>query len=124
MSSPSSLRSRWNAGCLLLFLSTAALWYPFKLLQIVIGWLVHEPAAKISPHAVRLLELAAMVLVGPFILTAFLKLRCYGLKRTLAQIYIFWLNGLRVGVFCLLVTLPYLFTEGALESDGKGPDGC
>jgi hypothetical protein len=90
-----------------------SLWLVFKLFDSKTGLLVHLAGTlKRSPASV--LEIAAMVLLGPFVLAGLIHLRIYG-WRGISRFFTFWLIGLRLGIVFLLVAFPYLLVLGAVK---------
>lgn len=116
------LRSRLNAGCVLLLMSGFALSLAFRPIDSGIHWLAEESAGlKMAPAALAAIEAIALLILGPLALGALVHILNNGLGRTLARILSFWLAGLKSGIVCLLLFLPIIIIQQVV-SHTAGPD--
>lgn len=122
------LRSRLNAGCLLLWTSGIALSLVFKPVNSAIHWIVKESAGlETPPAASTAIEVIALIVMGPLVIGALAHMWSHGVGRTFVQILSFWRAGLKSGIVCLLLALPLiilrLFLRYSAESDVAAPAG-
>lgn len=110
------LRSRLNAGCVLLLTSGVVLSLAFNSIDSTIDWITEELATlEVSPIMLAALEAVALAILGPIVLAALVHIFSKGLYRTVAQIFSFWWAGLKSGIVCLLLFLPLLIIQQAMH---------
>ena len=116
------LRARLNAGCLLLWISGVALTLVFNPIDSAIDWIAEEPATfKVAPAMLTAIEVAALVILGPIILGALVHVRSEGFYRTCARIFSFWWAGLKSGIVCLLLLVPFFIIRPAIQYVAPDP---
>jgi hypothetical protein len=64
-----------------------------------------------APAALAAIEPIALLILGPLALGALVHILNNGLGRTLARILSFWLAGLKSGIVCLLLFLPFIIIQ-------------
>jgi hypothetical protein len=115
-------RSRLNAGCALLGMSGLALSLAFRPIDSAIHWIAEESAGlKMAPAAVTAIEAIALIIMGPLMLEALVHILSNGLGRTFARTLYFWLAGLKFGIVCLLLFLPFIIIQQILRHPAE-PD--
>jgi hypothetical protein len=109
MNDVSSMRSRWEAGCLPAFVAGWLLWAALKSIDVAIDWLVGMGAGPGKPQGtLTIFKVAAFVILGPVLAMALAQLRTHGVAWSLVRFFSFWLQGVKVILFCFLVFFPYL----------------
>lgn len=116
MDNPSSLRSRWNEGILLLIGSALPLWLMYKLVDFGMGWLVQEAdELKMSPVAGVALEVTAWIVLAPILFAVWLQFSRHTLVWLFKQVCSLWLWGFKFGAFCALIALPCFALQQVAE---------
>jgi len=106
------LRSRLNAGCVLLLMSGFALAVAFRPIDSALHWIAEGSAGlKMAPAALAATEAIALLILGPLVLGALIHIVNSGFGRTFARIWSFWWAGLKSGIVGLLFFLPFLIIE-------------
>ncbi len=106
MNNSSSLRSRWEAGCAPLLLAWLLLFLTLKPVDAVVGWLARAGGPETTPSALIFFRATAFIVLGPLGISLLIRARSYGWGQTLKPIFSFWLQGLKAGIYCLLIVSP------------------
>jgi hypothetical protein len=59
-----------------------------------------------TPVAIIVFKATAFLVLGPLGIAVLIRARSYGWRQTLKPIFSFWLQGLRAGIYCLLIVSP------------------
>lgn len=111
------LRARLNAGCLLLWISGVALALAFSPIDSAMDWIAQEAATfKAPPATWTAIEVAALVILGPIVIGTLAHIRSEGFYQTFARIFSFWWAGLKSGIVCLLLLVPFFVIRQVIKS--------
>jgi len=59
-----------------------------------------------TPVVLISFKATAFLVLGPLGISVLVRARSYGWRQTLKPIFSFWLQGLRAGIYCLLIVSP------------------